>query len=267
MRTKSRTTADREHEERDLKGRRTVLPMSRLKVAEATDDGKRKIEGYAAVFGNRDSYGDVILKGAFEKTLVERPDVKVLWQHDPRLPIGKQVDGFEDEFGLRVQGELSAISRVEDEVVPLLLDGVVSGLSIGYDVIDEEYNPELNCWFLKEIDLFEWSPVTFPANELASVTEVKELGTRRAEHLGRLERAVKTATHELEGFFQKSDRRADLNSDSLRTLHALLGDSIPGLEPSAADAQAIATAYYQGGIDALDAFKQIQTQPKQGATS
>jgi hypothetical protein len=54
-----------------------------LELKEAPgEDGS--FEGYAAVFGNVDSYGDVIEKGAFAKTLQENPTVPILWQHNPR---------------------------------------------------------------------------------------------------------------------------------------------------------------------------------------
>lgn len=241
--------------ERQRKNRHTVFPMTRIKIAEPdAESGKRRIEGYAAVFGNRDSYGDVIMPGAFARSLKERPDVKVLWQHDTEKPIGKQVAAFEDEFGLRAQGELSNIPLVTNEVVPLLEDGVVTGLSIGYDVVEEEYNSDLGSWFLHDIDLWEWSPVTFPANELAQVTGVKSLDGRAGVHTERVNRYAKSLHHELTGFFAKDARREDLDEieslDQLRKL--LLGEEgVPE-----ADSDAIEQAYFQGGLDALDALEQ-----------
>lgn len=239
--------------ERELKGRRTVLPIRDLKVTEPAADGKRQIEGYAAVFGNRDSYGDVIVKGAFARTLRERPDVKVLWQHDPRQPIGKQLDAFEDDFGLRAQGELSNTGLVRDEAVPLLLDGVVTGLSIGYDVVEEEYDENLRTWFLKDIDLYEWSPVTFPANELASIVTVKELDGRKQMHAASVERHSKSLLHELEGYFEKSDRRDGLNLDTLTKLATRLdGIRQRGEHDQGADPGEVELAYLEGANDALD---------------
>jgi HK97 family phage prohead protease len=238
--------------ERHHKARRSVFPMSRLRLEEPSDDGRRRIAGYAAVFGNRDAYGDIIMPGAFERTLREKPDVKVLWQHSTREPIGKQESGVEDEFGLDVVGVLSNIPKVKDEVVPLMLDGVVTGLSIGYDVVVEEYNAELEAWFLKDIDLWEWSPVTFPANELATVSEVKNLGGRDDEHVARVNRHSKALIHELEGYFAKSDRRGVLPSEQIATLHALLGGKLPGAE--AVNAKLIELAYMRGANDLLEAL-------------
>lgn len=246
--------------ERPGKGekRRTVFPMQRLKLEEQQPDGRRRIEGYAAVFGNRDAYGDIIVPGAFEKTLREKPDVKVLWQHNSDHPIGLQESAFEDEFGLSVVGKLTDTDLVTGTVVPLLQDEVITGLSIGYETVVEEYNSDLGTWFLKEIDLWEWSPVTFPANELATVTEVKTLGDRTDGHVLRASRAAKTLVHELEGYFEKSDRREALPSAELSRLHALLGGGLPGDEvASAADAKLIRAAYSRGVDDALSGLADL----------
>lgn len=241
--------------ERKTKGRRSVFPMQRLKLEEPKDDGRRRIEGYAAVFGNRDAYGDIIMPGAFERSLREKPDVKVLWQHDTRTPIGKQESGYEDDFGLAVVGVLTNTDHVTGTVVPLLKDEVITGLSIGYDVEVEEYNSELEAWFLKDITLWEWSPVTFPANELATVSEVKTLGTREDAHAVRVARHAKSLIHELTGYFAKSDRRSALDCDQLATLHGLIGGQLPGGgAAAAANAELIAAAYELGSSDALAAL-------------
>lgn len=241
-----------ETKEREKKGRKSVFPMQRLKLEDAQPDGRRRIEGYAAVFGNRDAYGDIIMPGAFERSLREKPDVKVLYQHDTHRPIGKQESGYEDDFGLAVVGVLSNIDLVTGTVVPLLEDEVITGLSIGYDVVEEEHNAELGAWFLKDIDLWEWSPVTFPANELATVSQVKTLGTREDAHATRVQRHAKSLIHELEGYFQKSDRREALDSEQLATLHTLLGGQLPGAQ--AMSAKGIELAYMRGASDVLDAL-------------
>lgn len=250
--------------ERQTKGRRSVFPMQRLKLEEATADGRRRVEGYAAVFGNRDAYGDIIMPGAFERTLKEKPDVKVLWQHDTRTPIGKQESGYEDDFGLAVVGVLSNTDRVKGEVVPLLQDEVITGLSIGYDIVEEEYNGDLEAWFLKDIDLWEWSLVTFPANELATVSEVKTLGTREDAHATRVKRHAGSLIHELEGYFSKSDRRGALDSDQLATLHTLLGGQLPGAAAaSGANPKLIELTYLSGCNDTLEALGFDPIEPKE----
>jgi HK97 family phage prohead protease len=234
------------------KRRKCVFPMQRLKLEEAAPDGRRRIEGYAAVFGNRDAYGDVITPGAFERTLREKPDVKVLYQHDTDQPIGKQESGHEDEFGLAVVGALTNTDLVTRTVVPLLEDEVITGLSIGYETVIEEYNSELKTWFLKDIDLWEWSPVTFPANELATVTQVKTLGDRGDQHARSVQRHTKSLIHELTGYFEKSDRRGALPSAELAELRHLLADDTHGDGAvSTVNVELIKAAYLQGANDTL----------------
>ncbi|MFW5855774.1 MAG: HK97 family phage prohead protease [Bacillota bacterium] len=137
------------------------------------DTEENTFEGYAAVFGNKDSYGDIIEKGAFAKTLKEHGQrVKVLWQHDPWTPIGKPIEMKEDDRGLRVKGRVSDTDKGR-EALRLMRDDVVNELSIGYDPIKKEPDQERDANILKEVRLWEFSPVTFAANELDVITGVK----------------------------------------------------------------------------------------------
>ena len=140
------------------------------------DDGT--FEGYASVFGNTDSYRDVVMPGAFAKSLAKwkAQDAMppVLWQH--RDPIGFTTDMSEDGKGLYVAGGL-LIKDVQQsrEAFALAKAKVVRGLSIGYDPIDEEYDGTTNVNRLLEVDLWEYSFATFPANTEATITSVKSL--------------------------------------------------------------------------------------------
>lgn len=135
-------------------------------------------EGYAAVFGNIDAWGDVIEKGAFLKTLAEHGEKgsmpALLWQHRPSEPIGIWESMSEDENGLAVKGRLLVDDvRQAREAHALLKAGAISGMSIGYYARD--YSMDEKTWIrtLKEIELVEASLVTFPANDEARVSVVK----------------------------------------------------------------------------------------------
>jgi len=135
--------------------------------------GDNTFEGYASYFNNIDSYGDVITKGAFSKTLQEnRGRIKILWQHDTSEPIGIPEYMEEDNDGLYVKGKISMTDTGKKAMI-LMRDGVVNEMSIGYDVIKDEYKN--NRRYLKEIRLWEFSPVTFGANEKAKITGAKNL--------------------------------------------------------------------------------------------
>jgi HK97 family phage prohead protease len=134
-------------------------------------DEQGVFEGYAAVFGNEDLGGDIIEPGAFKKTLQENPRMPILWQHDPREPIGVTLEAYEDMHGLRVRGQLNLETSRGREAYALLKQGALKGLSIGYDAVKEIWEGSKRR--LKEIRLWEWSLVTFPMNPLAQVTAVK----------------------------------------------------------------------------------------------
>jgi hypothetical protein len=145
----------------------------------ALDGDGRTLEGFCAAFGNIDQVGDVIHPGAFRKTLTERGGrIKFLWQHDPTEPIGRLVEAREDTGGLYVKAIISDTQRGRDAIA-LLRDGAIGEMSIGYDAVkggtDYSKTPEgKSVRNLREIKLYEFSLVTFPANEAAVVTALKD---------------------------------------------------------------------------------------------
>jgi HK97 family phage prohead protease len=161
-----------------------MLPMTKcsgvpLDVKSLAEDGT--FEGYGAVFGNVDSYGEMVMPGAFSASLVEggrkgRP-VRLLWQHDSDRPIGTWTDIAEDKKGLYVKGKLLVGEVAQaNEAHALLKAGAVDGLSIGYRVVESAPHPDKNgVLALKKLDLMEVSIVTFPANDRARVDSVKHL--------------------------------------------------------------------------------------------
>ena len=142
------------------------------------DDGA--FEGYASIFGNTDAYRDVVMPGAFAQSLADwrAQDAMppVLWQHQSFSPIGATTAISEDGKGLVVAGQL-LIKDVQQarEAFALAKAKVVRGLSIGYDPVQEEYDGKTNVNRLLQVDLWEYSFATFPANTEATITAVKSL--------------------------------------------------------------------------------------------
>lgn len=136
--------------------------------------------GYASVFGNVDSYGEIVAPGAFAASLKEweatGDPLPVLWQHKSNEPIGGSNVLKEDATGLYTEGFLlkNDIQQAK-EAFALMQARVVRGLSIGYYVRDWNYNEETEIFTLNELDLVEYSVVTFPANELSLIDSVKQL--------------------------------------------------------------------------------------------
>lgn len=147
-----------------------------LEIKSLTEEGT--FEGYASVFGNVDSYGDIIDPGAFSKSLARHAKAKtkplLLWQHNPSTPLGTWESLAEDNKGLRGVGKLLAGVRAADEALILLRGGAVQGLSIGYRVL--KYRMEGEIRHLSELELMEVSIVSFPANGKARVDGVKSEG-------------------------------------------------------------------------------------------
>jgi hypothetical protein len=149
----------------------------------ASNDEAMTIEGYASVFGNVDSYGDVIEKGAFAKTLEAHKAAgtmpKMLKQHDAfsAFPIGKWTSMEEDHIGLKVTGKLFNTNDGRD-AYEVLKEGGIDGLSIGFRPTEfvMRSKPEDPKRVLKSVDLLEVSVVTFPANGKARVLSVKSAG-------------------------------------------------------------------------------------------
>lgn len=147
-----------------------------LEVKAIGEEGQ--IEGYGAVFGNVDSYGDVIDPGAFRETLGMRKP-KMLWQHNMSEPIGVWDEYREDSRGLYMKGRIATKSTKGRDAYELVKAGAIDGLSIGY--VTRDYAMDGNTRRLKSIDLFETSLVTMPANSAALVTSVKNADVRDIE--------------------------------------------------------------------------------------
>lgn len=133
------------------------------------DDGT--FSGYAAIFGNVDLDGDVIERGAMKE--IKRNDdgkVVVLWQHNQRDPIGV-ADVIEDAKGLRFEGALVLEDPTARKARAHMQAKSVRGMSIGFDTLKDEIRDGIR--YIKELRLWEISLVTFGANPVAGVDQVK----------------------------------------------------------------------------------------------
>ena len=144
-----------------------------LEVKALSDEGA--FEGYAAIFGNVDAGGDKMVPGAFSASLSkhrrEGSFVRMLWNHNPNEPVGVWEELAEDAKGLWGKGRLIMDVQRAREVHALMKAKAIGGLSIGYSTIKSE--PDGNVRVLKQVDLWEVSPVTFPMNGRAKISSVK----------------------------------------------------------------------------------------------
>ena len=147
------------------------------------------IKGYGSYFGNKDSDNDIIVKGAYKKTIAENGErVKYLYQHDMNQPIGKMTELYEDDKGLVFVAEI-AKTQLGKDVVELMKTGVITENSVGIMPIQKENKGDYRE--IKEVKLYEISAVTLAANDQAKILDVKgnidvEKLSKRYDNLSKL---------------------------------------------------------------------------------
>lgn len=206
-----------------------------LKIKSVNDDGF--FSGYGSVNYTKDSYGDIVMPGAFAKSLndwnAKNKWPPVLFNHNKDEIIGCYTKMYEDEYGLYVEGRLliENISKAR-EVHALLKAQVIDGLSIGYRTVKEEYDRDNDSLKLLEVKLYEVSIVTFPANDEARINCVKyDYGLPSSEQFKELLikngfNAEQAAVIHDSGFFSLSKKAAPTGqmSDIDKALQILRGD-------------------------------------------
>lgn len=160
-----------------------------------TVNEKGEIEGYGSVFNVEDSYGDIVAPGAFTLSLTEHAASgtmpAMLYQHFSSEPIGVWTAMSEDEKGLVCRGRLLLDTQRGKEVHTMLTEKAIRGLSIGFVSRKWQWNDETEQRTVLDVDLWEVSVVTFPANRAALIESVKS--NRKIETIRDLERALRDA--------------------------------------------------------------------------
>ena len=190
----------------------------------ASSEG-RTIEGLAAPFSSpaliRDAYGEyeeTILPGAFTRTIQDRAGkIKLLASHNRQsFPLGNIPRMWEDEAGLRMEAQV-ANTTAGNDALTLIRENVATGLSIGFNVVRQEWNEDYTARSIQEIRLAEISLVAEPAYAAAGVTGVRMIdGTDPSELADALE-AV---------------RAKDATEDQIALLtraHGAFGEALSGL--------------------------------------
>lgn len=216
-------------------------------VKAGPDDGLAEGEftGYASVFGNIDSYGDVVMPGAFAKDLdrwQEKGDpIPTLFGHnmsDPDYNIGHVVEAVEDDHGLKVRVQLDLENPKAAQVYRLLKGRRINQMSFAYDILragfevrpkddgDEDETEEF--YALRELKIYEVSVVPIGANQETEIIDVKSL-TRFADHVAAHAGAEDVAA-------LKAGRVLSAkNEDALRTAHDAIGRVLDALDSTSDD--------------------------------
>ncbi|MGI4752758.1 MAG: HK97 family phage prohead protease [Janthinobacterium lividum] len=122
--------------------------------------------GYASVYNIADHHKDLIIKGAFANVVYQ--NIKFLWQHDSKKPIGIISHLIEDDHGLKMEAMINNKVKAGREAIELIKQGAIDGLSIGFYIKNSVFN-DAKQRVITEADLLEISIVTFPANQSAKI--------------------------------------------------------------------------------------------------
>ena len=237
--------------------------------SELKEDGG-VVKGYASTFDrDPDAYGDVIAKGAFEKTLERWKElnlqgrfIPLLWGHDtdnPESNIGRIVTAYEDERGLFVVGEFDQDNERAQYVRKLVQEGRVYQFSFAFEVTDwgtVELEDGTKANELREIELFEVSLVQIPANQHATVEEIKEAPVV-AQAVVEIVPVIKSGRRNSAKDAAELERIASLAGEIQETVNGLMSDGAETEsgedEGDTAKSQAeFVTAYKQAIIELLE---------------
>lgn len=204
-----------------------------LKIADV-DTSSRKVAMYLARFDNIDSDNDMIVKGAFSKSLQERGvesasnrKIAFLRHHDWKMQIGKFIELKEDENGLYAIGELGN-STIGNDALCDYQDGIIREHSIGFKYIQDKIKKVTDnsvsggeYYLISEVALWEGSAVTFGANELTPVLEV-------GKSLGNKTEIITSITSEMETIVKAlgNNNRTDESLYSLEMRHKFLSSQL-----------------------------------------
>lgn len=166
-----------------------IVDITELKTRDGTEDGPVKISGYASIFNSRTSIGnyfdEVIMPGAFSRTLSDNSDIRALFNHNWDNVLGRTKSGTlilnEDERGLKFELELPNTTVARD-LAESMERGDINQCSFGFSIEEGkeswDYSKEPALRSIHEVELYEISVVSIPAYDdtEAALVRSKEIG-------------------------------------------------------------------------------------------
>ena len=154
-------------------------------IIEDVDSVKGIVTGYFSAFNNIDSDGDVIVSGAYKKTVGEngpmgRNRIMHLLQHNPLMPLAKPMELIEDGKGLRFVSKITETSYGKD-VIKLYAEGVFNEHSVGFEIVKSDNKSGYRE--IREIKLWEGSTVTWGANPNTPIESMKSWDKPKTEEM------------------------------------------------------------------------------------
>lgn len=186
-----------------MKVKDVALDARQIKAGPDDGLGDGVFTAYASVFGNVDSYGDVVVKGAFADDLKEWGEsgnpIPLLFGHnmsDPDFNIGHVVEAVEDDRGLLVTAQLDLDNPKAAQVYRMLKGRRVNQMSFAYDVLDAAHAEVegREVYELRRLKTYEVSVVTIGANQETEILAVKSATDALLTKAGRVLSAKNEAT-------------------------------------------------------------------------
>ena len=158
------------------------------------DTKRRIVTGYASAFNNRDTQGEIVRPGAFTKTVAEwgpegKNRIAHLYQHNAMSVLGKPTKLIEDETGLYFESKIANTTFGKDVLI-LYDEGIINEHSIGYEVVKHIWDEETQTRDLIEMKLYEYSSVTWGANEETPFTGFASFNPMKSEHYDKVSEQI-----------------------------------------------------------------------------
>lgn len=190
---------------------RKECSLKRGFAVKEVDLSKKLVIGYFSAFGNVDSDGDIMMPGAFAKTIQERgpggtDEIKHLRQHSRDDAFGRIKVLKEDATGLYFETEAYSTARAQDTLV-LYQEGFFNQHSVGFQIIQGEWSESAKAFQIKEVRLWEGSAVTWGANPKTPVSGIK--GAFTQEELDEYLLSLSTLKSRMEKYIRTGQKGTD----------------------------------------------------------
>jgi uncharacterized protein len=226
------------------------------------DDTKGIVQFYGSAFGNKDSDGDVIVNGAYTKTIQEKGPqganrIKHLLQHKYDQIVGKILSVEQDSFGLLVESQLIDTSFGKD-ALEMYKHNLLEH-SVGFRTVKGDFNKLLDAYEIKEIDLYEVSAVTWGANSQTPLVSMKsehkiELATSLSKRMDSLIQAIRKGK-----FTDATFEALDIELLQIKAAYQSLIESLEVKEPLQSTPEIVEPI---AKIDAVNIFKSVLNSTK-----
>jgi len=209
----------------------------RAGIVKDVDVERRMIEGYYSVFDYKDSDGDIMMPGAYTKTIKEngpngKGRIMHLYQHDPLTVLGKPSMLVEDEKGLFFRTAITD-TQLGTDVLKLYRDGVLTEHSVGINFVQRDYSNEDEAYIVREVKMWEGSTVTWGANEMAKGGMAKGSMADQLDQYKKLSKAFYTGDYTDETFGLIEMHIKNFEESFTKSLHTMEAEPITSQEDEA----------------------------------